>query len=547
MMLHSLNLLISYSINTPIRRFAFAITGGLIFACTLPFIGWGILAWFALIPLFLLIKSANSFRTAILEGFIFIFVYNLVSFLWLFGLHPLTWQGFSISESILITSLAWLAPSLFHSLVMLPFIGVVKLFYNFRTDHRTNELQVIDIFLLALLWVVLQHKLLLNFGGVFSVPINFLVYSQYENKALIQVCNIIGAIGLEYFIVLVNLAGSNLFNVQRSQHDLGRHIKTSSNLNIKQPFFGVQKTNEHFNIFVILFSTFIVIFIYGLVQINCNKRFDKKHAKTAKSFAIVQADYSAAATRSNKSKPENLFALQYKISTKIIEPKDLLIWSEGAVPILDKSNVLADLKTLAQYTSVFVYGTYTQNKQGKIFNSIEYKDYSYEPEKTYRYHKRNLVPFGEYTPFYSVLPGFLKMLANSTVGEGFNRGSAKQDIVRTSNANIASALCFELLFPELIRSYVIKGAEVIVNLNDLSWFKGQSFIKDWVKKQFLAVAVFRAVENNRDLLLAGNSGYSALITSYGEIMYKSDANKIAMIQGTFVPRKNYSNYSLYGW
>ena len=546
-MLDSLNLLISHAINTPIRRLIFATITGLLLASTLPFMGWGILIWIALIPLFVLIKSADSFRIAMLEGFVFLLTYNLISFIWIFGLHPLTWHGFSSGESILITSLAWLTPSLFHSIVMLPFIGIVKLFYSVRTDHRTNELQIIDIFLLALVWVILQHKLLLNFGGIFSVPINFLVYSQYDNKALIQVSNIIGAIGLEYFIILVNLAGSNLFNVQRSQHDLGRHLKPNSNLNIKQPFFGIQKINEYFNVFIILLSSFIVIFIYGLIQINWTRMSDKRHAHFAKTFAVVQADYSAAATRSMQINPENLFALQYKLSTKITEPKDLLIWSEGAVPLLNKSTITADLKTLAQYASVFVYGTYTQNKRGQIFNSIEYKDFSYEPEKTYRYHKRNLVPFGEYTPFYSMLPGFLKMLANSTVGEGFTRGSTKQDIVRTSNIDIASALCFELLFPELVRSYVIKGADLIVNLNDLSWFKGQSLTKDWVKKQFLAVAVFRAVENNRDLILAGNSGYSALITSYGEVMYKSDANKIAMIQGTFMPRKDFSGYSLYGW
>ncbi len=546
-MLHSLNLTISYFINTSINRFIFAIITGLLLATTLPFIGWGILAWVALIPLFLLIKSASSFRVALLEGFSFLLTYNLISFMWILGLHPLTWHGFSFGESILITSLAWLSPSIFHTLIMLPFIVIVRLCYNFRTDNRTNELQVLDIFLLAIIWVILQHKLLLNFGGIFSVPINFLVYSQYQNQALIQISNLIGAIGLEYFIILVNLACSNLFNIQRSHHDLKQHLKTSSNLNIKQPFFGVQKTDEHFNIFLILFSIFVSIFIYGLIQINWTKRFYKKNAGNAKTFAIVQADYSAAATRSSTINPANLFALQYKISTKIIESKDLLIWSEGAIPLLDKSTIEADLKTLAQYASVFVYGTYTQNKQGEVFNSIEYKDFSFEPERTYRYHKRNLVPFGEYTPFYSVLPGFLKMLANSTVGEGFSRGSKKQDIVRTSNISIASALCFELLFPELIRSYVIKGAGVILNLNDLSWFKGQKLVKDWVKKQFLAVAVFRAIENNRDLLLAGNSGYSALITSYGEIMYQSKANKIEMIQGTFIPRKDFSNYSLYGW
>ncbi len=546
-MLDSLNFFISYLINSSLNRFIFAISSSLILACSIPFIGWGIFAWIGLIPLFLLVKSASSFRTALSEGLLFLFIYNLAAFAWLLGLHPLNWHGFSTAESIAISGLAWLLPSLFHSLIMLPFLIVLKLFYNFRTDNRTNELQSLDIFVLALLWVILQHKILLNFGGFLAVPINLLVYSQYQNQAVIQVCNLVGAIGLEYFIVVVNLASSNLFNIQRSMQDKSAHFRAGSSLNIKQPFYGVQKTNEQFKVFVILFSTFILIFIYGLIHINYSKNFYKKNIKSAKSFAIVQADYSAAATRSSKANPENLFALQYKLSTKITQTKDLLIWSEGAIPLLDKSNISADIKTLAQYTSLFVYGTYSQNKAGEYFNSIEFQDFSYEPERTYHYHKRNLVPFGEYTPFYDMFPASFKMLANSTVGQGFTRGPKNQSIVKTGNLNIASALCFELIFPELIRSYVSQGAEVILNLNDLSWFKGQSLIKDWVKREFLAVAVFRAVENNRDLLLAGNSGYSALITSYGEIEHMSEANKIAMIQGSFLPQKSLSIYNSYGW
>ena len=70
---------------------------------------------------------------------------------------------------------------------------------------------------------------------------------------------------------------------------------------------------------------------------------------------------------------------------------------------------------------------------------------------------------------------------------------------------------------------------------------------DWIKKQFLAVAVFRAIENKRDLVLAGNAGYSALINSIGKVSLITEPNKISIIEGEIELRAKKSRYTLYGW
>lgn len=544
-MLHGLNLFISSILNVSVNRYLFALLAGLLLSTTLPFIGLGYYIWIGLVPLILLVKSSNKFSSIIIESFIFLFAYNLVSFAWLLGLHPLTWHGFSTSESIVITGLAWLLPSLFHSFVALIFIIVLKLFYLYKADQRSNELSNLDLLILSFVWVVLEHKVLV-YLGIFSIPVNFLVYSQYSNQILIQISNIIGAIGLEFFIVLVNLSISNLLNIQRSNHNLGQQLRRShSELNINQPYLGVQRTNEEIKIGVILIFVLVTVLLYGLININIENHYRQKNYQEASNFAIVQADYSAASSRGSNASPQALLALQYELSSKLNNPVDLLLWTEGAVPLIDKNIVQNELHSLSQFSKAFAYGTYTENSKGQFYNSIEIRDFP--KNRILRYHKQNLVPFGEYTPFYSFFPESLQKIASSSVGEGFSASTAKQKLLQSSAGNFAGALCFELLFPELVRREVAKGADAIINLNDLSWFRNNHFTRDWIKKEFLAVAVFRAVENKRDLILAGNSGYSALITSHGQIKYLSSPNKIALLKGEYLKHKEFSLYTLYGW
>lgn len=562
-MLYTLNQIISIIINGPIRRLVFAFLAGIALATTLPFIGFGYYAWLGLIPLILLIKSSQDYKSAALESFLFLFAYNLVSFSWLLGLHPLTWQGFSNTESTVITGLAWILPSIFHSLVLVPFALLVKVFFEFRTNDRNYELKFTDILFLAFVWVVIEHKILLGLGpnfGVFSVPINLLVFSQYQNKVLIQASNTVGALGIEYLIIICNLLLSNFFNIQRS--NLGFSM-SSSRLNVKQPFFGVQNPQEHFKYFTVVFLILAVIIIYGLTEINTYHRTEKKLI----SFAAVQADYSAAKTRAQSSSPSNLANVQYKLSSALKGKKDILIWSEGAVPLFDKSQLQKDLFVkLHDKTGIFAYGTFS-SIDDKVYNSVDFIEFEKPIDErspvTYmvdHYHKKNLVPFGEYTPFYGMFPKSIQRLADFTVGNGFDSHAEGSRPVQTKRFKIGANICFELLFPKLVRNQVINGANFIINFNDLSWFKSPfgGFMKvphgdkniigaDWVKKQFLAVAVFRAIENKRDLVLAGNAGYSALINSIGKVSLITNPNKISIVEGELELRAKKSRYTLYGW
>ncbi|MDH5298531.1 MAG: apolipoprotein N-acyltransferase, partial [Desulfobulbaceae bacterium] len=123
-----------------------------------------------------------------------------------------------------------------------------------------------------------------------------------------------------------------------------------------------------------------------------------------------------------------------------------------------------------------------------------------------RYDKQHLVPFGEYIPLRSVLP-FLAPVVE-TLGD-FDRGGVSGPI-SCQNSRIGVLICFESIFPDLARSHVAKGANLLVNLTNDAWF-GRSNAP-W---QHLSMSVFRAVETRRSLARAANTGFSGCIDPLG--------------------------------
>ena len=158
------------------------------------------------------------------------------------------------------------------------------------------------------------------------------------------------------------------------------------------------------------------------------------------------------------------------------------------------------------------------------------------------YNKVQLVPFGEYTPFINLFPETISRLATSTIGTGFSPGKKHQKLLEFNGVKVGSSICFELLFPEIIRRQTRDGANFLINVNDLSWFQN-----DNMKKLFLAVAVIRAAENAKDLILVGNTGYSALIKRDGQIHDLTKINQPQAVHSAVGLDYAKSFYSEFGW
>lgn len=129
-----------------------------------------------------------------------------------------------------------------------------------------------------------------------------------------------------------------------------------------------------------------------------------------------------------------------------------------------------------------------------------------EGEKLAEYDKNALVPFGEYIPARDLIP-FMSdvkaLVGDITPGSGCT-------LIEAAGARLGTLICFETTRPDLARRMRGDGASALVQLSNEAWFGPTS-----APRQMLTTAVFRAVENNVDVIRAANSGVAARIDSYG--------------------------------
>ena len=86
----------------------------------------------------------------------------------------------------------------------------------------------------------------------------------------------------------------------------------------------------------------------------------------------------------------------------------------------------------------------------------------------------HLVPFGEYVPFEGAL-GFLRGVIDKPIGT-FVKGDAYNIFELSPGKNFGALICFEDIFPGLVREFVIRGAGFMVNMTNDAWFMESAII-----------------------------------------------------------------------
>jgi apolipoprotein N-acyltransferase len=127
---------------------------------------------------------------------------------------------------------------------------------------------------------------------------------------------------------------------------------------------------------------------------------------------------------------------------------------------------------------------------------------------TAQYDKIYLLPFGEYLPIPSWIPG--TSLIPPVVGT-FTAGE-RYPLLPVGPAKAGVMICFESAIPSLARHYSASGADVLIEMTNDGYLGPTP-----VLRQHLANAVFRAVENRRPVIRATNTGITAVITEEGVV------------------------------
>ncbi len=150
------------------------------------------------------------------------------------------------------------------------------------------------------------------------------------------------------------------------------------------------------------------------------------------------------------------------------------------------------------------------------------------------YHKRHLVPFGDYLPLEDFLRGLIRFF--DLPMSGFSAGPDGQPLLQAAGQKIASAICYEDIFGEELIA-ALPEATLLVNATNNAWY-GNSF----APHQHLEMSRLRALETGRYMLRVTTNGVSAIIDQHGKIRGRSPQFETYVLTGEAVPHSGVTPY-----
>jgi len=223
---------------------------------------------------------------------------------------------------------------------------------------------------------------------------------------------------------------------------------------------------------------------------------------------------------------------------------DLIVWPESPAPFYTNDPLFRDaVSALARQSGTWVaagsigitQALRNSRESSHIFNSAALV--SPEGEWVGRYDKVHLVPFGEYLPFPQVF-AFAGGLTKE-VGE-FQRGTSHAPL-DAGGERFGMFICYESIFPDEVRQGPLQGAQFLLNISNDGWY-GDSGA--W--KQHLQQTQMRAIENDRWLLAATNTGMTASIDPYGRVVAATPRNIRTALAAPFALSSGITFYTRYG-
>ena len=458
-----------------IRTYGPAALSGFLLILAFPTFDLYPLAWVALVPLLVSLWDKKP-RAAFISGVITGIPYFFGTLYWIY--HSITHYGsvplpLSVGLVVLLSLYLSLYPGLFALI--------------FSLKLKTSRLPA--LLLAPVFWVPLEF---IRSYALTGFPWSSIGYSQYRFLYGIQFADVTGIYGVSFIVLAVNGAVADLFIAKRRRTEM--------------PLFPLTHTLAGFAVF---FVVLLFIFGYGywrihqerpggplrasIVQGNIEQ--DRKWAPAyQEEVAGIYRELSAAAAASSPS---------------------LIIWPETAVPFYfgydaaRSDDLVAFQRRLNSYLlfgSVMVKSPPSARNPALLTNSAVLLDR--EGNVSYIYDKIHLVPFGEYVPLRKLLFFVDKLVA----GIGDYEPGDKVIKANTAVGSFATFVCYEIIFPGLVRKCYSRDGDFIVTITNDAWFGRTSG-----PYQHFSMAVFRAIENRKPVLRAANTGISGYIDSNGRI------------------------------
>jgi len=444
---------------------------GIMLVLIFPRFDLGFLAWISLVPLLLSLSITSEPRVAFRSGIITGLIYFLGTLYWV--VNPIYYYGH--------------LPSYLSILILLGMVMTLSLYIGLfaLSFHLISKRIPIPLSLLAPpLWTSIELARTYLLSGF---PWSGLGYSQYRFLPVIQIADITGVYGISFLVVAVNGAIADLF--------IYRTLKRPSIL--LGPAISI--------------TLFIVALAYGFSTLKTH------HLGNELRIGLIQGNIEQDRKWDTKYQRE-VFDIYLRLTKEALEEgPDIIVWPEASTPFYFGRDRI--------YTEELI-NFVRDNRLYLLFGSPRVKSFEggryYLANSAYLlspggdvsgiYDKIHLVPFGEYVPLKRVL-FFIDKLVEG-IGD-FSSGN-RYEVFKIPEGRFGTLICYEIIFPGLVRKFVKRGAEFIVTITNDAWFGRTS-----APYQHFSMAVLRAVENRVPIARAANTGISGFIDANGNILKMS--------------------------
>lgn len=208
-----------------------------------------------------------------------------------------------------------------------------------------------------------------------------------------------------------------------------------------------------------------------------------------------------------------------------------IMWPESSYPVFFEEDLIggAEVRRLAQQSgATLLIGSdqvepvrstvATEKPQNRYYNAA----FLVKPDGSTGavYRKMQLVPFGEYVPLKTLLffvGPIVEAISDFTPGHD-------PVLLPVAGHLVSTAICYEVIYPNLIRRFVQDGSELLTTITNDAWYgRSSAAYQHWDQ------AAMRAVEQGRYLARAANTGISGFVDPYGRVLKKTPVFEAAVV------------------
>jgi len=396
-----------------------------------------------------------------------------------------TKQGLAYALSCTVIASNWWHSTIIYSIFF--FLLIVSLLclafflwgYLSAALKKSKNNIYITLFSPAVIWVGIERILSSEIVGI---PCNIGI-TQTSQPLLIQSASFFGIYAVSFLIILTNTAIAMLILSFRSE-------------NIKQKKSRLAAFSA--------LGIFAANFIYGLYIVPTETNIQNP-VKVAIIQPVITTNMYLNGWRSPETRAYIKNTLDDLTSEAVKIKPDILVWPEGGNGYFNmRIDALRDslYKTAITHKTDLLISSNDIDGDGKKYNSIF--SISKEGRLLGRYNKVNLIPGAE---------------DSYTAGTEFHT-------IPSSLGEIGPVICYESNFPSPFRKATDKGAELLFVSTSDAAFKKTSLTINHTR-----TAIFRAIENNRWVVHASNTGPSVIVSPFGLIAAESQLFEKGFISG----------------